>query len=240
MEQENLHFAWEDVVSSQLDEQEVTFKMVDGKDCTLKVDIYKINLKNGKTLDLNGHVVTAKNALSFGVVMDTASEVGGIKISNKTTEAFTKLQPENGGYLPIYDIREGEEVGIYKFFEYKLVNAAGTKVSGKSVKFGIQLTFTNNDAYDVMANSADSGVSLSADVTWSNMSVPSLNFKLDDNLVLEYVQKKAAAPQKNFAITLTIGGLDNLQPGDYIRVTPMLTTITEVGCKIDTNEHIIG
>jgi hypothetical protein len=51
MEQENLHFAWEDVVSSQLDEQEVTFKMVDGKDCTLKVDIYKINLKNGKTLE---------------------------------------------------------------------------------------------------------------------------------------------------------------------------------------------
>ena len=25
--------------------------MVDGKDCTLKVDIYKINLKNGKTLE---------------------------------------------------------------------------------------------------------------------------------------------------------------------------------------------
>jgi len=48
---ENLFFAWEDVVSSQLDEQEVTFKMVDGTDCTLKIDIYKINLKNGKTLE---------------------------------------------------------------------------------------------------------------------------------------------------------------------------------------------
>ena len=49
--EENLHFAWEDVVSSQLDEQEVTFKMVDGSDCTLKVDVYKINLKDGKTLE---------------------------------------------------------------------------------------------------------------------------------------------------------------------------------------------
>ena len=49
--EENLHFAWEEVVSSQLDEQEVTFKMVDGSDCTLKVDIYKINLKDGKTLE---------------------------------------------------------------------------------------------------------------------------------------------------------------------------------------------
>ena len=48
---ENLFFAWEDVVSSQLDEQEVTFKMVDGSDCTLKVEIYKINLKDGKTLE---------------------------------------------------------------------------------------------------------------------------------------------------------------------------------------------
>ena len=51
MEQENLFFPWEDVISSQLDEQEVTFKMVDGSDCTLKVDIYKINLKDGKTLE---------------------------------------------------------------------------------------------------------------------------------------------------------------------------------------------
>ena len=51
MEQENLFFPWEDVLSSQLDEQEVTFKMVDGSDCTLKVDIYKINLKDGKTLE---------------------------------------------------------------------------------------------------------------------------------------------------------------------------------------------
>ena len=49
--EENLHYAWEDVVSSQLDEKEVTFKMVDGKDCTLKVDVYKINLKDGKTLE---------------------------------------------------------------------------------------------------------------------------------------------------------------------------------------------
>ena len=48
---ENLFFAWEDVVSSQLDEQEVTFKMVDGSDCTLKIEIYKINLKDGKTLE---------------------------------------------------------------------------------------------------------------------------------------------------------------------------------------------
>ncbi|MBR5870400.1 MAG: hypothetical protein IKZ09_05150 [Clostridia bacterium] len=51
MDQENLFFPWEDVLSSQLDEQEVTFKMVDGSDCTLKVDIYKINLKDGKTLE---------------------------------------------------------------------------------------------------------------------------------------------------------------------------------------------
>ncbi len=49
--QENLHFAWEELDSSRLDEQEVTFKMVDGKEATIKVDVLKIVLKNGKTLE---------------------------------------------------------------------------------------------------------------------------------------------------------------------------------------------
>lgn len=49
--EENLHFAWEELESSRLDEQEVSFKMVDGKDATIKVDVLKIVLKNGKTLE---------------------------------------------------------------------------------------------------------------------------------------------------------------------------------------------
>lgn len=49
--EENLHFAWEELDSSRLDEQEVTFKMVDGKEATIKVDVLKIVLKNGKTLE---------------------------------------------------------------------------------------------------------------------------------------------------------------------------------------------
>ncbi len=49
--EENLHFAWEDVLSARLDEQEVTLKMVDGKDCALKAEILKIEIKGGKTLE---------------------------------------------------------------------------------------------------------------------------------------------------------------------------------------------
>lgn len=49
--QENLFFPWEELESSRLDEQEVSFKMVDGKEATIKVDVYKIFFKNGKSLE---------------------------------------------------------------------------------------------------------------------------------------------------------------------------------------------
>ncbi len=49
--EENLHFAWEELESSRLDEHETTFTMVDGKSATIKVDVLKIVLKNGKTLE---------------------------------------------------------------------------------------------------------------------------------------------------------------------------------------------
>ena len=190
----------------------------------------------GVIFDLNGHVVEAKNTLSFGAVIDTAATVGGIKISNNTAEAFTKLQPENGGYLPIYDTRDG----MYKFFAYELTNASGVKVSGNTIKFGIQLCFANKAAFEVLANTEESGIDLYADVSWSNMTVPNLIFKLDEVLTTEYAQKKVANPSKNYAITLTIGGLENLQTGDFVRVTPILTTATEVGCRVETNEYIKG
>ena len=188
----------------------------------------------GVTFDLNGNVVTAGNVLSFGIVKDTAANVGGIKISNNTEVAIPKLQPENGGYLPVYDTRDG----MYKFFAYELTNADGIKLVGNSVKFGIKLSFENEAAFEVMANTDDSGITMSADVTWTGMNVPNVNFKLDKALTVEYALKKAANPSKNYAITLTIGGLDNLQAGDFIRVTPILTTNTEVGCRINTNEYI--
>ncbi|MGM9624426.1 MAG: hypothetical protein ACI3XM_01840 [Eubacteriales bacterium] len=49
--QENLFFPWEELESSRLDEQEVSFKMVDGQEATIKIDVYKIFLKNGKSLE---------------------------------------------------------------------------------------------------------------------------------------------------------------------------------------------
>ena len=221
-----LYMDLSDALAEAADGQTVTLLKETAEDLVL--------VPAGVTFDLNGNVVTAGNVLSFGIVKDTAANVGGIKISNNTEVAFTKLQPENGGYLPIYDTRDG----MYKFFAYELANAEGIKLVGNGVKFGIKLSFENEAAFEVMANTEDSGITMSADVTWTGMNVPNVNFKLDKALTVEYALKKAANPSKNYAITLTIGGLDNLQAGDFIRVTPILTTTTEVGCRIDTNEYI--
>jgi hypothetical protein len=109
----------------------------------------------GVTHDLNGKVVTANNVLSFGVVMDSQTKVGGIRIPIDTAKAFTKLQPENGGYLPICDTR----VGMYKFFAYELVNAGAYTQDGKAV-FAFKFQLANMDAYSVLSAPEYSGVSL--------------------------------------------------------------------------------
>ena len=83
--EENLHFAWEEVVSSQLDEQEVTFKMVDGSDCTLKVDVYKINLKNGKTLEYCVRN-TADVDEAIDIIYRQSVRVKQEELKNKTSE----------------------------------------------------------------------------------------------------------------------------------------------------------
>ena len=188
----------------------------------------------GVTFDLNGHVVEANNVLSFGIVKDSAETVGGIKIDKETTKAFTKLQPENGGYLPIYDTRDG----MYKFFEYKLVNA-GAKQNGSAVKFGFQITFTNTDAYGVLAETGYSGITLTAMVSWTDMSVPGIEYQFDYAEIQEYAASKAVAPSKNYVVFLSISGLENLAQGDFVSAAPVLTTVTEVACTNEAYEYII-
>jgi hypothetical protein len=185
----------------------------------------------GVTLDMTGCIVTAKNVLSFGIVMDSQAEVGGIKIPIDTTKAFTKLQPENGGYLPIYDTRDG----VYKFFEYTLVNA-GHKVEGNCVAFGFKIRFTNMEAYSVLAATTNSGISLTINLGWTGMTMEYVPYMIFDSTITDYA-KQVADQGTGKAIVIRVFGLNNLPADGYVEAAPVLDTITEVGTANDPERY---
>ena len=187
----------------------------------------------GVTLDMNGCVVTAKNVLSFGVVMDSQTEVGGIRIPIDTAQAFTKLQRGNGGYLPVYDTTDG----MYKFFEYTLVNA-GHKLEETCVAFGFKIQFTNMDAYSVLAATENSGISLTINLQWTDMTVPYIPHRITDSTITEYGEAVATTRSISKAMVIRVYGLDNLPVGGYVKAAPVLDTIAEVGAANDSEEFV--
>ncbi len=65
-EEENLHFAWEEIEGSRLDEREVSFTMVNGKPDTIKADVWTLTLKDGKT-----YSYAVKNTADVDETIDT-------------------------------------------------------------------------------------------------------------------------------------------------------------------------
>lgn len=189
-------------------------------------------------MDLNGFVVTAKNVLAFGIVMDTASEVGGIKISNDTTKAFTKLQPENGGYLPIYDTRDG----MYKFFEHEVV-AVDVVAGEDNAKFRFQLRFEAKAAYEVLANTEDSDIDYVLHLMWTGMEDYAVRYRMTDATVRAYAASvyeqlsDAENPENTRKMTLTIYGVNALGTGGYVSAVPSVETVAEVTSTADMLRH---
>ena len=199
-------------------------------DCTESNLVVPANV----ALDLNGHVVTAENFLAFGTVVDGQSEAGGIRISADTKEAFTKLQPDNGGYLPIYDT----DAGMYRFFKYEL-RSAGYMSGENSVKFGFRILFENMEAYGILADSTNAGVGLTIHLQWDGMSVPSIPYQISEATLRNYAAEVARTTARNSKV-LMIGlyGLNNLSSGDSIKANAVLDTIAEVTGNV-TEEYCI-
>ena len=185
----------------------------------------------GVTLDLNGHYVKAANVLAFGNVIDTAKVTGGIKISNKTTEAFVQLQPENAGYLPIYDTRVGE----YKFFEYEFVNFGiiADETNSNIVRVATRILFTNPEGYDVLANT-DASLTVTVDLYWTGLPEGKvIEYTLKNDTVRNFATQAGGQAAANETITkamaLRITGVNQLENGDEITAKVHLDTVSGVG-----------
>ena len=206
-----------------------------------EVDANAVVVPFGVTLDLKGHYVTVDNLLSFGNVIDQATEVGGIVISNDTKEAFVQLQEDNT-YLPIYDTTydyavEGEEStvdGCYRFFEYELVSLGFKSAGENSVKYGVALNLKNVEGYNVLSNTTDTKLNVSVDLSWTGLTDGlTVNYAFKPETIKTFGTNKAANPTKTYGLTLTISGLDNLEAPAEVKAQPIVGTESGVKTSLD-------
>ena len=204
-------------------------------DCSADTVVVPANV----VLDLNGHVVQAENVLSFGAVVDTADSVGGIAINADTTVAFTKLQPENGGYLPIYDTRDGR----YKFFTYGVQSNDVTAIDAESVRFTTRIVFDRAEAYEVLANTDDSEMEYVLTMEWTGVTSFKVRYTMSDATVKKYAQAAyeqiQADGSSGKAMTITVKGVNKLGEGATISAAPCVETLAEVGSSADALVYTI-
>ena len=208
----------------------------------------------GLTFDLNGYYVETENLLSYGVVMDsltgTDSKIdddglasGGIIISNDTTKAWTLLQPENGGYLPVYDCGEGR-IGCYRFYEYDVNSVFAYKLSANELRFYFQLLFDEAEGYLVLSKTSDSSLNMVLDVEWEGISETfEITYTMADATVKEYAtnsyKRVSNGAANNQGMYLYIKGLKNLDSGTDITATPSVVTDSGVTASSATMSYTV-
>ena len=189
----------------------------------------------GVTFDLNGYYITAGNVFSFGHVIDNdgtteGDGLGGIIISNDRTKAFVQLQPDNK-YLPLYDAQNG----CYRFFAYQL-QVLTHKSSEDAVQFRFRLRLSTAEAYKLLADTANSGVELAFDLSWTGMNSGGVTYVLRGDLLAKYANEAYEQIVNNGktpvtvtkTIDMTLSGLDSFESGTVITATPTVTSNTGV------------
>ena len=183
----------------------------------------------GETFDLNGYYVETDNLLSFGSVIDTADVTGGIKISSNTAEAWTQLQPENSGYLPIYDTNTGS----YKFFEGYINSYGAYNGTSTSIQFWFQIFFSKAEGYTILANTASSNLNVVLNMNWTGITGFDVSYIMSDANVKKFATNVCNGTinvdgTHNQGMFLKVGGLDKVGSGGVITAQPAIVSRTEV------------
>ena len=186
----------------------------------------------GTTLDLNGHTITVGTAvIAYGPIIDTAETTGSIVIES---DQIVHLQPENGGYMPLYDTANG----CYRFFEYTI--AYKYKITANnSAQFGIQLFFTKAQAYELIAT-GESKAEVKLYFTWEGKSSPMVyTFSAKDIQTFcdKAVDQLAANGKVTTAMVVTIGGFEKIA-GKTLVSTGEFYSTTLVGSSVETTYDV--
>ena len=183
-----------------------------------------IVLQPGAYIDLNGHTLTAKNIRATqGDIIDGLNGQGALIIPKNGTDDEHLLELRAGNRdLALYDT----EVGGYRFYTYSFTHQ--TKTEETVAKFGMQLTFTNNEAYELLADKDAADFDLSVIISSEAMSEDVL-YSFTTEVLAEYAAKKLSGDGANWTIVLGVRGIEELTEGQSFTVTPTAKSGTGVG-----------
>lgn len=217
------------------------------KDATDKIDQKDeetIIVYNGLTFDLNGFYVETDNLLSFGVVMDSLSGTdsvvnddglvsGGILIDVDTKNAWTQLQTENGGYMPIYDT----VTGSYKFFAGNVQSSGALAVGTNEVQFWYKILTDEAEGYLVLHRTEDSNMKSVLNMNWTGMSGFGITYTMNDDTVKTYAGNAYNAVitngHNNQGLFLRVTGIQKLGSNAVITCEPTVKTDAEFAADAD-------
>ena len=127
-----------------------------------------VQIKDGVTLDLNGHTLTATNVFANagkGIVKDSIDGMGGIKIAKNVVDketaensSFNLNLAENNPQLPLYD----EAFEGYRFFNCTIEHKQRWKEENKKYQFGYVLKMS--DVAFALLKDSDEDNELDADI----------------------------------------------------------------------------
>ena len=183
-----------------------------------------IVLQPGAYIDLNGHTLTAKNIRATqGDIIDGLNGQGALIIPKNGTDDEHLLDLRAGNRdLALYDT----EVGGYRFYTYSFTHQ--TKTEETVAKFGMQLTFTNNEAYELLTDKDAADFDLSVTISSEAMSEDVL-YSFTTEVLAEYAAKKLSGDGANWTIVLGVRGIEELTEGQSFTVTPTAKSGTGVG-----------
>lgn len=184
------------------------------------VTIDELTIDPETILDLNGYTLTVNNLVVYGSIIDTSENNAGKLIAENVIFS-------NMGYMPVYDSANG----WYKFYEYTLENLGVRGNADGSVTYGFAINFVNAEAYDLLATSG-SGVTVNMNLAWGENS---RLFAFDAALVQQYAALQAKYPVLRAAMMLTVSGLDTLEAGQTVSVTP----VVEAAGVADSGEAMV-
>lgn len=97
----------------------------------------------GKTLDLNGFILTTQYAAAFynGNLIDSKEGEGLLKFTDTSSLSLCK----DNSYLPLYDT----DAQGYRFFGYKMIALGSKNVSGVT-RLGLTIVFNGDKAYELL------------------------------------------------------------------------------------------
>ena len=190
---------------------------------TADCEAESIMVPAGATLDLNGKTLKVDYFNAFGNVTDGTA--GGESLLIVAIGECT-LEPTNS-FLPVYDTT-GEESG-YRFYAFELpIMNRDVEGDATQTKFGVRLTFTNADAYEIIKSSEETGLSVGLTIKIAGYDNLEMTFKY--STLIEYAQTMQRTDLGNGkpVMVVTISGLGALEEGTTIEAYTTVFSTTSV------------